>query len=147
MNSPPMKAWQGGWRAGGQGTPTYAVHSTAERTFRQADVPSVRRLAAEFGARTGIGRARLPDFVLAVSEAAACVVAGGPGTARLRLWTTGRRVLCEVRGDGDPRQRAGGPLHGEAEATRRRLLRQLCDTVSASSGPDGVTVLLSVIII
>jgi hypothetical protein len=147
MNTPATRAWQSGWHPGGHGGLTGAVHSTAERTFRQADVPSVRRLAAEFGARSGIGPARLADFVLAVSEAAACVVAGGPGAARLRLWTTGRRVLCEVRGDGDPRHGAGGPLHGEAEAMRRRLLRQLCDCVSASTGPDGVTVLVSITVI
>jgi len=120
------------------------VGRPAERTFRQADIPSVRRLAAEFGAATGIGRAQLPDFVLAVSEAAACAVAGGPGTARLRLWATGPRVFCDVRGDLTPRQRAGGPLYGEVEATRRRLLRQLCEYASVSSGPDGARVQLSV---
>jgi hypothetical protein len=130
------------WRAGQQAL-TWSAHSLAERKFRQADVPSLRRLAAGFGARAGIGSARLADFVLAVSEGAACVVGGGPSTARLRLWTAGSRVLCEVRGDGAPRQCAGGPVHDEAEAMRCRLLRQLCEQVSVASGRDGVTVLLS----
>ena len=131
-----------GWRAA-QGSLACSARSLAERTFRQADVPSVRRLAAEFGVRAGIGSARLGDFVLAVSEAAACVVGGGAGTARLRLWTIGPRVLCQVRGDGARRQCADGPVHGEAEAMRRWLLRQICDQVSVSSGRDGLTVLLS----
>jgi hypothetical protein len=30
------------------------------------------------------------------------------------------------------------------DALRRRLLNQLCDCVSVESGPDGVTVLLSI---
>jgi hypothetical protein len=131
-----------GWRAVA-GSLTWSARSPAEWRFRLAGVPTVRRLAAEFGARAGIGPGRLTDFVLAVSEAAACVVGGGPGTARLRLWTIGPRVLCEIRGDGGPRQCAGGPVYGEAEAMRRSLLRQLCDQVSVSSGGNGVTVLLS----
>jgi serine/threonine-protein kinase RsbW len=143
MNTRPMNLiHNGGWRAG-QGAPTWSARSPAERTFQQADVPSVRRFAAGFGARAGLGSARRSDFVLAVSEAAACVVGGGPGTARLRLWTTGPRVLCEVRGDSTPGRCAGGPVHGEAQAMRRSLLRQLCDQVSVSSGGDGLTVVLS----
>lgn len=113
-------------------------YSMAGRTFRLDDVPAVRRFAAEFGARAGIRSARLPDFVLAVSEAAACAVARGPCTASLRLWSTGQRVLCETRGD----SRSGVGQDG-AEALRRRLLHQLCDYASVRSGHGGVTVVLS----
>jgi hypothetical protein len=144
MNARPVHIWQCGWRAGQEALTGGAHSRAAEAAFRQADLPSVRRLAAVFGARAGIGSTRLTDFVLAVSEAAACVVAGEPGAARVRLWTTGPRVHCEVRGNRGPRQCAGGPLHGEAEAMRRRLLRQLCDYASVSSAPDGMTVLFSV---
>ena len=144
MNTRPVHIWQCGLRAGQAAVTRGARSQVAEAAFRQADLPSVRRLAAVFGARTGIGPVCLADFVLAVSEAAACVVAGEPGTARVRLWTTGPRVLCEVRGTCGPRQRAGGPLHGEAEAMRRWLLRQLSDYASVSSAPDGVTVLVSI---
>jgi serine/threonine-protein kinase RsbW len=142
MNTRPMNIWQCGCRASQEALTRGAHSRAAERTFRQADLPSVRRLAAAFGARTGIGSTRLADFVLAVSEAAACAVAGEPGAARVRLWTTGPRVLCEVRGNRAPRQCPGGPLHGEAEAMRRWLLRQVCDYASVSSAPDGMTVLL-----
>ena len=45
----------------------------AQRAFRQGDIPAVRRFARAFCARAGIGSARLADFVLAVSESAACV--------------------------------------------------------------------------
>jgi hypothetical protein len=142
MNTRPVNPAERGWRAG-RGALTWSAQPLAERTFRLADIPALRRLAAGLGARAGLRSARLADFVLAVSEASACVVAGGPGTARLRLWTTGTRMLCEVRGDGAPRRCAGGPVHGEAEAMRRSLLRQLCDQVSVSSGRDGLTVFWS----
>jgi len=136
-----MRAWQ----ATG-GLPLAGTHSLAERTFRLGDIPSVRRLAAEFGARAGIGPARLQDFVLAVSEAAACAVASGPCTARLRLWTTGPRAFCEIHGYGNDSMMWQGPgvvRRDEAETLRRWLLHQLCDHVSVESGHGGVTVLLS----
>ena len=138
------------WRATDGLLPLAGTHSLAERTFRLGDVPSVRRLAAEFGTRAGIESARLQDFVLAVSEAAACAVAGGACTARVRLWTTGRRAFCEVQGDGNNSmmwQGPGGVRQDEAEALRRWLLRQLCDHVSVESGHEGVTVLLSMAVI
>jgi len=129
----------------GRGRPVLPVaRSLAERTFRFADIPAVRRVAAAFGARAGMGVAKLSDFVLAVSEAAACAVAQGPCTARLRLWTTGNRAFCEVCGDG--MLLADGPQgarQGDAELLRRWLLHRLCDHVSVESGPQGVRVLLS----
>jgi hypothetical protein len=120
------------------------VRTMVEQTFRHADIPAVRRAAAAFGARAGMGMARLSDFVQAVSEAAACAVAQGPCTARLRLWTTENRAFCEVSGDGmliadGPR----GAIQGDAERLRRWLLHRLCDHVSMESGPQGVRVLLS----
>jgi hypothetical protein len=96
----------------------------------------------EFGARVGMRAVRLSDFVLAVSEAAACTVAGGPCTARLRLWTTGHRVFCEVRGDGLSHRGPG--RQDEAEMMRRTLLHRLCDYASVQAGPDGVTVLAAI---
>jgi hypothetical protein len=119
------------------------THSLAERNFRWGDIPSVRRFALEFGSRAGLGAARLSDFVLAVSEAAACAVTRGPCTAKLRLWASGPRVFFETHGDAMP-DRPGGPGRSdEADALRRRLLRQLCDYACVESGPDGVTVLAS----
>ena len=118
-----------------------AARSLTEQTFRHADVPAVRRVATAFGVRAGMGTDQMADFVLAVSEAAACAVAQGPCTARLRLWTTGQRAFCEVHGDGlllrdGPR----GARQGDAEALRRWVLRRLCDYASVESGPHGVTV-------
>jgi hypothetical protein len=116
----------------------------AEQTFRQPDIPALRRAAAAFGIRAGMRAARVPDFVHAVSEAAACAVAQGPCTARMRLWTTDSRAFCEMSGDG--MLQLGGPLggrQGDEERLRRWLLKRLCDHVSVESGPQGVTVLFS----
>jgi hypothetical protein len=132
----------------GRGRPVIPVaRALAEQTFRYADVPAVRRLAAAFGARAGMGMAKLADFVQAVSEAAACAVAQGPCTARLRLWTTENRAFCEVCGDGT--LVADGPqgaVQGEGERLRRWLLQRLCDHASVEAGPQGVRVLLSITI-
>jgi hypothetical protein len=117
-----------------------AESSVAKLSFRRADVPAVRRFAAEFGTRAGLGPARLSDFVLAVSEAAACAVSHGPCTARLRLWTTGARVFGEIRSDG--MLLGHGPRaveQGDAEAMRRRLLQRICDHAGVETGPYGVT--------
>ncbi len=128
--------------------PVRDQHRLAERAFRQGDAPAVRRFTQAFGARTGIEAGPLTDFVLAVSEAAACATAPGPGTAKVRLWLDGSRAYCEVRGNATVRQRAalgraGGPRLGEEETLRRWVLRQLSDHVSVANGPDGVRVVLS----
>ena len=115
----------------------------SERTFRQGDIPSVRRFAVEFGARAGMRSVRLSDFVLAVSEAAACTVAGGPCTARLRLWTIGP-VGSSARPAATASPIGGPSRHDEAETLRRGLLHRLCDYACVQAGPDGVTVLASI---
>jgi hypothetical protein len=139
-----------GRRPGDGGLPLAEPRWLAERTFRPNEVPAVRRLAEAFGARAGLRPARLADFVLAASEAAACAAAWGPCITRVRLWMTGRRAFCEVRGDAMIMRRAAGRgteppdgLPGEEAALRRWVLRQVCDSVSVASGPDGARVLVS----
>ena len=143
-----------GWQPAGHGQhagdrPLSGQRWLAERAFRRDDIPVVRRFAEAYGHRTCIAPARLADFVLAVSEAAACATAAGPCTARVRLWVSGSRAFCEVRGDGMLLRRTAsanwlGGRRGEEEAIRRCVLQQVADYVSVASGPDGVWVLLSV---
>ena len=65
----------------------------------------------------------------------------------MRLWVSGHRAFCEVRGDGMLRRAARGTaapgVAGEEEALRRLVLRRISDHVSVASGDDGVRVLLS----
>jgi len=138
-----MRSWQASDGRASLSAPRWL----AQRAFRQGDIPAVRLFARAFCARAGIGSARLADFVLAVSESAACATAVGPCTARVRLWMTGPRAFCEVRGDGMLRRAARGTpppgLAGEEGVLRRLVLWRISDHVSFASGDDGVRVLLS----
>jgi hypothetical protein len=138
-------------QAGGQ-PPADGPHWIAERTFRRGDVAQVRRFAESFGPRVGLRGAQLIDFVLAVTEAAACVIAHWPGAARARLWSAGARVYCEVRGDALVRRdngrdaacgRPSGGPYGEEDALRRHVLRRVCDYYCVATGTDGTRVLLT----
>jgi hypothetical protein len=130
-----------GWNAGSGPMLLPGGHSLTEKVFRHTDIPAVRCSATSFGARAGMGSAKLADFVLAVSEAAACATGQGPCTARLRLWTAGARAFCEIHGDCRVlRREPDGSRPGDAETMRRRLLQQVCDHVRLESAPDGVTV-------
>ena len=122
-----------------------AESSLARLTFRRADRADVRRFAAAFATRAGMAGPKLTDFLLAVNEGAACAVSHGPCTARLRLWTMGARVLCEIRGDG--LLLAHGPRaaeQGDAEALRRHLLARICDRARVEADSSGVTVRFSI---
>lgn len=122
-----------------------AESSLASLTFRRADLADVRRFAAGYATRAGMAGPRVTDFVLAVNEAAACAVSHGPCTARMRLWTMGARVLCDIHGDG--LLLAHGPRvaeQGDAEALRRRLLARICDHAHVEADASGVTVRFSI---
>lgn len=132
-----------GWKTS-NGQLLVTARSLAAKTFRQGDIPAVRQFAAAFGARAGMRTTQLTDFALAVSEAAACATSHGPCTAQLRLWTAGSRALCEISGDGVVLCSGPGETrHGDDEALRRWLLRQLCDYVRVDSHARGVTVRFS----
>lgn len=135
-----------GWHASDGQLSRTAPRWLAERSFRHGDIPAARQFTRTFGVRAHLDPARLSDLVLAVSEATASATVPGPGSARVRLWVTGTRAYCEVRGDGLVARRTPQgkrPRQGEEEALRRWLLQRLADYVSVASGPDGAWVLLS----
>jgi hypothetical protein len=143
-----VNTWTRGWTASEGEQLLSAMCSLAKLTFRRHEIPAARRFATEFGVRAGIASGQLTDFVLAVSEAAACALSRGPGTARLRLWTTGARVHCEIRGEGMlPVHGPGGVEQGDTDTMRRWLLKQICDHVSFEPGAYGVTMRFSVTVI
>jgi anti-sigma regulatory factor (Ser/Thr protein kinase) len=111
-----------------------------ERRFQWLEFPVVRRVAAGFGVFLGFGAARLADFVLAVSETAACAVCHGAATAVLQLWHDGTSVCCEVRGEAAPGMRLLTAQGDGAAAMRLSLLRQVCDYVHVEADSSGVTV-------
>jgi serine/threonine-protein kinase RsbW len=138
-------AWLRGWMVGEGEQLLSAMCSVAKLRFRRQELPAVRGFATEFGIRAGMAGARLTDFVLAVSEAAACALSHGAATAGLRLWSTGTRVHCEIRGEVMlPVDGPGRAEQGETDTLRHWLLKQLCDHVSLEPGPYGVTARFSV---
>jgi hypothetical protein len=121
-----------------------AMCTLGKLTFRRQELPAVRHFGRAFGIRAGLGSDRRADLVLAVSEAAACALCHGPCAARMRLWTMGTRVFCEVRSDGLLLGQGPGAVEqGDVEGVRRRLLQLICDHVSIERGPYGVTVCFS----
>ena len=129
-----MNARMRGRQASDGRVPVSAPRWLAQRAFRQGDIPAVRRFTRAFCARAGIGPARHADFVLAVSESAACATAVGPCTARVRLWMTGPRAFCEVRGDGMLRA-ARGTLR-PAWRARRGCCAASCSGGSPTTSPS-----------
>ena len=126
------------WRSTDGQLPLGGAQALVERTFRQGDIPSLRRCAVEFGVRAGMRSVRLSDFVLAVSEAAACTVAGRA--------VHGQAPAVDDRPPGLLRGARRQPVPSRARAATMRPsgCGVGCSTGSAitrrvEAGPDGVT--------
>lgn len=86
----------------------------------------------------GTRRERVEAFVLAVHESVANGLSHGSGPVSLRLWVSGRRVVCTVtdRGPGPER-------HALGTGVGLSLVRDLVDEVTTDRGPEGFTVRLA----
>jgi hypothetical protein len=115
-----------------------------EGTFCADDLADVRRLAASRGRQAGLGPSRLSDFVLAVNEVATNAIRHGRPQARLRLWTSGSGVHCEVPGGRWISEEHPSAIRlDDTDSLRLWLVWQICSDVALSHGPDGTTVRLS----
>jgi serine/threonine-protein kinase RsbW len=116
--------------------------------FRRSDLGPVRHLVARRAAEVGLFGHRLHSFVLAVNEITTNAVVHGGGFGRLRLWLTGRQLVCEISdaGPGMPGGRVPPNLPPPVEATGGRglwLTRRLCDAFSVHTDRTGTTVRLA----
>jgi anti-sigma regulatory factor (Ser/Thr protein kinase) len=107
------------------------------------------------GARGGLSRERVDEFLVAISEVVANAVQHGAPPVELAAWVAPGEIICEVvdRGGGaiDP---LAGYLPPGSDATRRGeglprgmglwIARQLSDTLAVRPGRDGTTVRLGV---
>lgn len=121
--------------------------SLLSRTFTRSDVTAVRHAVARAAAGVGMSRRRLDDFVLAINEIITNAVRHGGGQGRLRLWSLGDLLWCEVadRGPGMPRGSGDGSRLPPSFSVGGRglwLARHLCDTLSIQSGPQGTVIRL-----
>ncbi|MGW4798922.1 ATP-binding protein [Nonomuraea sp. NPDC004297] len=113
--------------------------------FARGRITSLRRTVAEHAGHEGVTGRRLEDFVLAVNELTTNAVVHGGGHGRLRLWSTGGRLWCEISDEG-PGLPAGWmgdmrpPGGFESRGRGLWLTSMLCEHITIVSGPAGTTV-------
>lgn len=93
----------------------------------------------------GLTPSRVEEFVLAVSEAAGNSLRHGGGSGRLRLWTTDRDVVCEIRDSGRVTDPLIGRLRPDPHGVEGRglwIANQICDLLQIRSDEHGATVRL-----
>lgn len=117
-------------------------------TFDRDQVTELRHTVAARAEESGLGGARLDDFVLAINELITNAVRHGGGQGWLRLWLTGGMLYCLVSD-------AGGGITVDLLDDQRRpapetaggwglwLARQLSDEMLVRSGPEGTAVRIS----
>ncbi|MFI7704833.1 ATP-binding protein [Nonomuraea sp. NPDC049480] len=113
--------------------------------FARGRITYLRRAVSEHAAYEGLTGRHLEDFVLAVNEITTNAVVHGGGHGRLRLWSHGGRLWCEVtdEGPGLPPGWVGDmrpPTGFEGRGRGLWLTRMLCDQITIVSGPRGTTV-------
>jgi len=120
---------------------------TVELTIGEASLSVLRRRVLAHAADAGASPARAGDLSLAVSELATNSLRHGGGHGRLRLWTDGTKLTCEVADTGH----ITDPLAGRRRPTSRQLhgrglwlVQQLCDLVQVRTEPGGTVVRVQV---
>jgi anti-sigma regulatory factor (Ser/Thr protein kinase) len=116
-----------------------------ELEFTREDLGTVRGAVAAFAEDALFPRDRIDDLVLAVDELATNSVSHGGGRGRLRMWSEGATLQCEV----SDRGRFVEPLVGRVQPTPQQgsgrglwLANQLCDLVQIRSNDAGSLVRL-----
>jgi anti-sigma regulatory factor (Ser/Thr protein kinase) len=116
-----------------------------DEPFTERDLQALRRIVAAHADRTALPASRVSDLVLIVAELAANAVRHGGGSGRLRVWSTGEALYCQVTDGGPglpvpyalPRQRP------EPTVTSGRglwLVVNYADDIAIAAGTDGGTV-------
>jgi anti-sigma regulatory factor (Ser/Thr protein kinase) len=121
--------------------------ATLEVAVGEASLGELRRRAVAHAAHAGASPARTGDLALAVTELATNSLRHGGGNGRLRLWTDGASLVCEVADTGH----ISDPLVGRRRPTSRQLhgrglwlVQQLCDLVQVRTEPGSTVVRVKV---
>jgi anti-sigma regulatory factor (Ser/Thr protein kinase) len=113
-----------------------------DEPFTERDLQVLRRTVAAHADRTTLPASRVSDLVLIVAELAANAVRHGGGSGRLRVWSTGEVLYCEVT-DGGPGLSLPYPLpdqRPEPSVTSGRglwLVVNYADDITIGTGTDG----------
>lgn len=134
-------------RAAGQGPPggLPPVPAVLEQDFDASSLYALRSAVAAHAAAAGLPRDREYDVVTAAHELAANAIQHGAGHGRLRLWSAGKVLTCQVSDNGPAAGRDEHP--GAAEATPWPvehshglwLVGQIADQFTIDRGPEGTT--------
>lgn len=124
-----------------------------DQPFDGDSLYAVRAAVAAHAGETGIPAERIGDVVLAVHELAANAVRHGTGHGRVRLWTTGDRIRCEVTDAGVPPAAADGDRPDASSRVAARwpvehghglwLVQQVADQSRVESGPSGTVAVVT----
>lgn len=116
--------------------------------FDMTGIATLRHDVTHCAEMAGLAGEALDDFVLAINELVTNAVRHGGGRGWLRLWHHGNLLVCEVSDQG-----AGivdGATNGHvkpppyvAGGWGMWLARELSDTMTIDTGPDGTTVRIS----
>ena len=118
----------------GTGRASFAV---LEQEFDVGSLYALRAAVAAHAAKAGLSRQRVYDVTAAAHELAANAVMHGTGKGRVRLWTGGQFLHCQVIDDGHVGVAPPWPAeHGHG----LWLVGQVADQLSIDDGLAGTTV-------
>ena len=121
---------------GDQGT-TPAGFVALEQEFDVGSLYALRAAVAAHAAKAGLSREQVYDVTAAAHELAANTVVHGAGQGRVRLWTSGQFLYCQVTEDGHPGVGTPWPAeHGHG----LWLVGQVADQLNIVRGPTGTTI-------
>jgi anti-sigma regulatory factor (Ser/Thr protein kinase) len=117
-----------------------------EQAFDGDSLYALRSAVAAHAAAAGLGRSQVYDVTAVAHELAANAVVHGAGHGRVRLWTDGGFLYCQVSDDGrdgfanQPSTSGDGAAPWPAEHGHGLwLARQVADHVGIGHGPSGTT--------
>jgi anti-sigma regulatory factor (Ser/Thr protein kinase) len=114
-----------------------------EQAFDSGSLYVMRAVVAAHAAAAGLSRSRVYDVVAAAHELAANAVRHGAGHGRLRLWTDGAFLYCQVSDEGPARSGDQQPTGAAAWRSERGqglwVVGEIADQFSIDHGPAGPT--------
>lgn len=125
--------------------PTTAVGAVLRLPVDAGSLYAMRAAVGAHAAQWGLTEPKLGNLQVVASELASNTIRHGGGNGRLRLWSDGDAVWCEVSDDGpgiaDPDEAGTHPIALNAEGGRGLwLCRQFCDGVTIVNRNPGCTV-------
>jgi anti-anti-sigma factor len=122
-----------------------------DQVFDADSLHALRAAVAAHCMQAGLAEGRVGDLVLAVHELAANAVRHGAGRGRLRIWTAGGVLRCEVTDDGAPRTNDADDAAAAPDPARWNIepghglwvIRRIADQTSLRGSPSGTVIAVS----